>query len=215
MKHLKILLSLAFVVFLFAPAFSQEVLINHVNVVTMQDETVLEDHSIYVKDGVIMEIAPEEEISVKGIQTVDGRGMYVFPGLAEFHAHLPNPDQFGPEFQEEVLWLYLANGVLRIRSMMGHESHLALKEKVEKGEVAGPRMFLSGPSLNGTSVADPDAGRKMVRDQKDAGSRFGYAEVSGYCGRGQEGRDFLWGTRLAGCGFSDLGDEWLPLGGAY
>ena len=169
MKPLKILLSLAFLALISAPAFSQELLINHVNVVTMQDETVLENHSIYVKDGVIMEIAPEEEISVAGIRSLDGRGMYVFPGLAEFHAHLPNPDQFGPEFQEEVLWLYLANGVLRIRSMLGHESHLALKEKVEKGEVAGPRMFVSGPSLNGTSVADPDAGRKMVRDQKAAG----------------------------------------------
>lgn len=95
--------------------------------------------------------------------------MYIFPGLAEFHAHLPNPEQFGPEFQEEVLWMYLANGVLRIRSMLGHESHLTLKERVEKGEIPGPRMFISGPSLNGNSVTSPDAGRQMVRDQKNAG----------------------------------------------
>jgi len=33
-------------------------------------------------------------------------------------------------FQEETLWLYLSNGVLRIRSMLGHEvGILALKKK--------------------------------------------------------------------------------------
>ncbi|HSF54565.1 MAG TPA: amidohydrolase family protein [Algoriphagus sp.] len=170
MKPAKILFWLFFLSFFTNTAlFSQELLINHVNVITMQDDKVLEDHSIYVKDGIIMEIAPEEEISVAGIRTLDGRGMYVFPGLAEFHAHLPTPEQFGPEFQEEVLWLYLANGVLRIRSMLGHESHLEIKDRVEKGEIPGPRMFISGPSLNGNSVTDPDAGRKMVKDQKAAG----------------------------------------------
>lgn len=170
MKPAKILFWLFFLSF-FAPSllFSQELLINHVNILTMESDQVLEDHSIYVKDGVIMEIAPEEEISVAGIRTLDGRGMYVFPGLAEFHAHLPNPEQFGAVFQEEVLWMYLANGVLRIRSMLGHESHLELKKRVDAGELAGPRMFISGPSLNGNSVTDPEAGRQMVRDQKAAG----------------------------------------------
>ncbi|TDQ16333.1 imidazolonepropionase-like amidohydrolase [Algoriphagus boseongensis] len=169
MKPFKILLLLLLTCTFLVPSEAQELVINHVNIITMQDDQVLEDHSIYVKDGVIMEIAPEDEITVAGIRSLDGRGMYIFPGLAEFHAHLPNPEQFGPVFQEEVLWMYLANGVLRIRSMLGHESHLELKKRVEAGELTGPRMFISGPSLNGTSVADPDSGRKMVRDQKAAG----------------------------------------------
>ncbi|GAB2483020.1 amidohydrolase family protein [Algoriphagus taiwanensis] len=169
MKAFKYLLVLFLGCLILNPSFSQELLINHVNIITMENDQVLEDHSIYVKDGVIMEIAPEEEITVAGIRTLDGRGMYVFPGLAEFHAHLPNPDQFGAVFQEEVLWMYLANGVLRIRSMLGHESHLDLKKRVESGEIAGPRMFISGPSLNGSSVENPDSGRQMVRDQKSAG----------------------------------------------
>lgn len=169
MKAFKILCVLLFGSSYFSTASAQELVINHLNVITMLDDQVLEDHSIYVKDGVIMEIAPMEKISVAGVRSLDGRGMYVFPGLAEFHAHLPNPEQFGAVFQEEVLWMYLANGVLRIRSMLGHESHLDLKKRVDSGELAGPRMFISGPSLNGTSVENPDAGRKMVRDQKAAG----------------------------------------------
>jgi hypothetical protein len=169
MKSLKIALSLTLVTVFFVDAFSQELLINHVNLVTMQDDRVLMDHAIHVKDGAIVEIAPAGKIAAADVEVVDGRGMYVFPGLAEFHGHLPNPEQFGPEFQEEVLWLYLANGVLRVRSMMGHESHLTIRERVANGEIAGPRMFVSGPSFNGNSVANPDAGRKMVREQKAAG----------------------------------------------
>jgi imidazolonepropionase-like amidohydrolase len=169
MKFFKILLSLTLVNMFFVPVFSQELLIDNVNLVTMQDDQVLKDHAIHVRDGVIVKIAPAGKIATGGIQVVDGKGKYVFPGLAEFHGHLPNPDQFGPEFQEEVLWLYLANGVLRVRSMMGHESHLTIRDRVAKGEIPGPRMFVSGPSFNGNSVADPEAGRKMVRDQKAAG----------------------------------------------
>ena len=170
MKSFRHLLLLFFVGSFFSSfSFSQELILKNVNIVTMQDEQVLENQTIYVKDGVIMEIASEEEISVVGVRAIDGRGMYVFPGLAEFHGHLPNPEQFGPEFQEEVMMLYLANGVLRIRSMLGHESHLALRDRVMKGELLGPRTFVSGPSLNGTSVTDPEAGRAMVRAQKAAG----------------------------------------------
>lgn len=169
MKYFKILVFLLLGSGFLNSTSAQELVINHLNVITMLDDQVLEDHSIYVKDGIIMEIAPEDEISVAGVRTLDGRGMYIFPGLAEFHAHLPNPDQYGEVFQEEVLWMYLANGVLRIRSMLGHDSHLELKRKVDAGEMPGPRMFISGPSFNGTTVTDPESGRKMVREQKAAG----------------------------------------------
>ena len=170
MKPIKLLCLLLFASsFLSSVTFSQDLILKNVNIVTMQDDKVLENHAIYVKDGVIMEIAPEEDLTVAGFRTIDGRGYYIFPGLAEFHGHLPNPEQYGPEFQEEVMLLYLANGVLRIRSMLGHESHLALRDRVMKGELLGPRTFVSGPSLNGTSVADPEAGRAMVRAQKAAG----------------------------------------------
>lgn len=170
MKSIRLLLLLFFVSSFFGSiAFSQELILKNVNIVTMQDDQVLENHAIYVKDGVIMEISPEEDLTVAGLRTIDGRGYYIFPGLAEFHGHLPNPEQYGPEFQEEVMMLYLANGVLRIRSMLGHESHLALRDRVMKGELLGPRTFVSGPSFNGNTVADPEAGRAMVRAQKAAG----------------------------------------------
>jgi imidazolonepropionase-like amidohydrolase len=67
------------------------------------------------------------------------------------------------------MWLYLANGILNVRGMIGHESHLELKKKISFGEIIGPRIFAAGPSLNGNTVDSPESGEKMVRDQKKAG----------------------------------------------
>ena len=53
--------------------------------------------------------------------------------------------------------------------MIGHPSHLVLKQKIENGEITGPRIFAAGPSLNGNTVTSPESGREMVKDQKSKG----------------------------------------------
>jgi len=40
---------------------------------------------------------------------------------------------------------------------------------VTSGDISGPRMFISGPSLNGNSVESPQMGAQMVSSQKAAG----------------------------------------------
>ncbi|MFT7204976.1 MAG: imidazolonepropionase-like amidohydrolase, partial [Algoriphagus sp.] len=149
----------------------QEKVLGNVHVVDVESGKVLEDRFLILKDGVIMNVFPMSKLPNRGegMNITDGKGAYVFPGLAEMHAHLPAATDGNTQLQEETLWLYLTNGVLRIRSMLGHESHLALKKKVVTGEVSGPRMFISGPSLNGTSVESPQMGAQMVDSQKAAG----------------------------------------------
>jgi imidazolonepropionase-like amidohydrolase len=149
----------------------QEILLGNVHVVDVESGKVLEDRFLILKDGKIMQVLPMSKLPNNGVglNITDGKGAYVFPGLAEMHAHLPAATDGNTQLQEETLWLYLSNGVLRIRSMLGHESHLALKNKVVTGKVAGPRMFISGPSLNGTSVESPQMGSQMVSSQKAAG----------------------------------------------
>ncbi|KAI9549750.1 hypothetical protein GHT06_004008 [Daphnia sinensis] len=63
----------------------------------------------------------------------------------------------------------LANGVLRIRSMLGHPSHLDLRQRVNSGQTLGPKVFISGPSFNANSVTSPDQANQMVKEQKNAG----------------------------------------------
>lgn len=149
----------------------QEMVLGNVHVVDVESGKVLEDRFLIIKDGKIMQVLSMERLPNNGVglNITDGKGAYVFPGLAEMHAHLPAATDGSTQLQEESLWLYLSNGVLRIRSMLGHESHLALKNNVMSGQIPGPRMFISGPSLNGTSVESPAMGAQMVGSQKAAG----------------------------------------------
>lgn len=149
----------------------QEMVLGNVHVVDVESGKVLEDRFLILKDGLIMNVFAMSKLPNRGegLNITDGKGAYVFPGLAEMHAHLPIATDGDTQLQEETLWLYLANGVLRIRSMLGHESHLALKKNVVTGQVPGPRMFISGPSLNGTSVESPQLGAQLVGAQKAAG----------------------------------------------
>lgn len=151
--------------------FAQDYIFTSVNIIDMTGEKVLKDHYIHVKSGKIHAITPE----VQGLPTdrnatvIDGKGGFVFPGLAEMHSHIPTTNSDDFSYLQDVMWLYLANGVLNVRGMIGHPSHLILKEKIKNGEITGPRIFAAGPSLNGDSVKDAEAGNRMVREQADAG----------------------------------------------
>jgi len=101
-------------------------------------------------------------------ERVSGTGLYVIPGLAEMHAHVP-PMRAGQQQIEDVLILYLAHGITTIRGMLGESGHLVLREQLASGELIGPRLITSGPSLNANSVASPAAAADMVRAQSEAG----------------------------------------------
>lgn len=151
-------------------SFAQVQLISNVHIISMENDSVLEDHAILVENGKIVNILPMSEASsYKGSAVLDGKGAYVYPGLAEFHSHIPIAQNGNTQLQEEAMWLYLANGVLRVRGMIGHASHLPLKSRIDSGELDGPRLFLSGPSFSGTSVSSAEQAAQMVRDEKAAG----------------------------------------------
>lgn len=144
----------------------------HVNVLTMESENVLKDQTVLIKDGKILKIGEASDIKTSGAKTVvDGQGKYLMPGISEMHAHIPG-NQNGTEIVEETLFLYLSNGITLIRGMLGQPYHLTLREQVEKGEVLGPRIYTSGPSINGNSVTSVEEAQTKVTTQKEAGYDF-------------------------------------------
>jgi imidazolonepropionase-like amidohydrolase len=56
--------------------------------------------------------------------------------------------------------------------MLGEPWHLELRQQLAEGEITGPRLITSGPSLNGNSVDSPEQGARMVREQAEAGYDF-------------------------------------------
>ncbi|MFV2090392.1 MAG: amidohydrolase family protein [Pseudomonadales bacterium] len=103
--------------------------------------------------------------------SINLEGGYLMPGLAEMHAHVPATSQ-GQQYRDDVLFLYLANGITTIRGMLGVPAHLELKESLISREVLGPRLITSGPSFNGNSVSSPKQAARMVEAQFQAGYDF-------------------------------------------
>lgn len=143
----------------------------NVNVVTMEGEVPLLNHSVMVVDDKIYLITNNVSEIPEGTKVIDGDGKYLVPGLAEMHAHIPTPEQ-GEALIEETLFLYLAGGVTTIRGMLGHPRHLELRDQVEDGSILGPRIYTSGPSINGNTAPDIETVTGMVRDQRQAGYDF-------------------------------------------
>lgn len=143
-----------------------------VDVVPMDGERVLEDRTVIVIDDRITRVGPRAEVEVPaGAVRIDGEGLWLMPGLAEMHAHIPGAGA-PPEYLENTLFLYAANGITTIRGMLGEPSHLELRERAARGEILAPRIYTSGPSLNGSSVRSPEHAREMVREQAAAGYDF-------------------------------------------
>lgn len=84
---------------------SYDYAITNVKLVTMTSPEVVTGKALFIKDGVIQKI--ESEKSVKPSQAnelIDAKGSFLVPGLAEMHAHIPQPGP-GPDKVKETLLL--------------------------------------------------------------------------------------------------------------
>lgn len=142
----------------------------NVNVVPMTSERVVEQQTVVVDNGHIAAIGHVDEVPIpEQARVIDGTDRFLMPGLSEMHAHVPASDS--PEL-DRYFSLYVANGVTTVRGMLGQPSHLALREDLLGGRVFGPRLYTSGPSLNGRSVNGAAHARQLVKEQHAAGYDF-------------------------------------------
>ncbi|MCP4302881.1 MAG: amidohydrolase family protein [Gammaproteobacteria bacterium] len=142
----------------------------NVNVVPMSSDVVIAAQTVVVEDGVIRTIGSVDEIRIpERAKAVDGTDRYLMPGLGEMHAHVPDAES---SELDRYFSLFVANGITTIRGMLGRPSHLGLRQRLLDGEVFGPRLFTSGPSLNGRTVSGARDARKQVREQAAAGYDF-------------------------------------------
>lgn len=138
-----------------------------VNVVPMDRERVVENQTVVVRDGRIVELGAAGTVTVPaGATRIDGRGKFLMPGLAEMHGHLPGERS---REAEDILFLYVANGVTTVRGMQGAPEQLAMRDAIAGGELWGPLLYVSSPAISGNRVSSAMDAARLVRDYKAAG----------------------------------------------
>ena len=99
----------------------------NVNVIPMDSERVLENQTVLIENGDITTVGADVAIP-DGAQEIDGSGKYLIPGLAEMHGHIPSRSV--PEwYVEDVLFLFVANGITTVRGMAGADGQLELRDR--------------------------------------------------------------------------------------
>ena len=167
---MKLLTILTILLLAASPAHAESIAIVNVNVIPMTSDMVLGARTVIVTDGEIVVIGDVDDTAVPAdAVVVDGTDRFLIPGLSEMHGHVPGGSSGG---LDRVLHLYVANGITTVRGMLGQPSHLELRSALQKGERLGPRLYTSGPSLNGRSVTSPQRAISMVEQQHAAGYDF-------------------------------------------
>ena len=142
----------------------------NVSVVPMDSQRVLADHTVIVTNGRVTAVGPAAATHVPADAVrVDGRGKYLMPGLGEMHGHIPSPASAPKEFVDDVLFLYVANGVTTVRGMQGAPGQLELREAAKRGDIISPNLYLAGPAFNGNTVRTPNDAAARVLEQKSEG----------------------------------------------
>lgn len=120
-------------------------LITNANIIPMNQDTVLVNKTVYIKEGIIKSIS--ENIDIDGIEVINAKGKYLIPGLIDMHVHVWDRYELG---------LYLSNGVTAVRNLWGMPMHLRIKEAVNNNEIISPLFFTSGPKLTGIEFIGSD-----------------------------------------------------------
>ncbi|MBF9016821.1 hypothetical protein, partial [Oceanispirochaeta sp. M2] len=121
---------------------AQDIVFKNVAVISMVDEHILENKSVYIADGTIIAIDDYENLNLpKKTLIINSDGKFLLPGFSDMHVHTDH---------EEVLSLFLANGVTTIRNMWGLPDHVEYREAISNKEILGPNLYTTGPLIDGT-----------------------------------------------------------------
>ncbi len=104
------------------------------------------------------------------VESVELEGRYVLPGFWDLHTHLAMADSSAPA-------LLVTQGVTGVRDLGGLLDEVdGLRAKIDAGDVLGPRIVRTGPTLNGAQngshhrvIKTPTEAREAVEALSQAG----------------------------------------------
>ncbi|MEL7004455.1 MAG: amidohydrolase family protein [Bacteroidota bacterium] len=144
-----------FLIFLVASCAAPEekqfvdLLITNAHVVDVREGSVLRDQTIALQDGRILHVGDDSK-NYDSESKINAKGKYLIPGLWDMHVHFRGGQDLIQE-NKNLLPLFLANGITTVRDAGGDitNSVQIWSAEIKKGNLDGPRIFTSGPKLDG------------------------------------------------------------------
>jgi hypothetical protein len=137
---------------------------------------VVENATILVSEGRILEVATGKVRVPAGFTVIDGKGKFAMPGLWDMHVHYMG--------QIDGL-LYLACGVTNVRDMGNEESLLDRKREFYAGSSLAPSIQVMAGFIDGNGPFAEPVGTRIdsVRSGVEAIHRYhalGYTQIKLY-----------------------------------
>jgi imidazolonepropionase-like amidohydrolase len=157
---------------------AQDLLITNARIIIGTGQ-VIDQGSVVVRNGRITSVAAGAA-AAQGARTIDARGMTVMPGFIDAHRHIinGNPDQWFKEQAQVRMQEFLEAGYTTLMSGGGPVPGIVqLKQRIEKGEIKGPRIITSGRA-DPANFKTPDLARAQVQALAKAGVEIIKANIS-------------------------------------
>jgi imidazolonepropionase-like amidohydrolase len=129
---------------------AQDLAITHANVYSAPDAPEKKDVTILIRDGVIAEIGEDPRIP-KGVETISCQGCVVLAGFWNSHVHLMEPKwndaatQPAEKLARQMSDMITHSGFTTVVDTASDgENTVALRRRVESGEIPGPRILTAG-----------------------------------------------------------------------
>lgn len=149
---------------------SADLLIRDVNLIDVEAGKAIPHQTIAVKDGRITAVLDDSKARhVRAANTLSGKGKYAIPGLWDMHVHFGGGDKLIEE-NRNLLPLYVAHGITAVRDAAGDLSPSVFqwRSQTADGSLLGPRIFTSGPKIEGIDSiwpGDLEIGSEVELDQ--------------------------------------------------
>jgi imidazolonepropionase-like amidohydrolase len=155
--------------------------LNNVTVVDVRTGALQDEQTVILERNRVASVGPSKSAKYpRNAPSVNCRGLFLIPGLWDMHVHLVFGDWF-PGAQEISLPLFVANGVTGVRDMGSElDTVQGWRNEIEAGRLIGPRIYTSGPMLDGpkprfpssVAIATPEDAHRAVADLKQRGADF-------------------------------------------
>lgn len=154
----------------------------------------IQNSVILIEDDTIIKVGTVDTLPIPdGYKVVSTDGMDVLPGLWESHAHLMLSghadyphwqatylDRLADEIMPATASHLLLAGVTSARDLGAPlEPSKSVKERIDRGEIPGPRLFMSGPFLQAEVEDWQTAYRWPVRSVADARAKVAKLDDAG------------------------------------